>query len=396
MILAKFYYLNETGSKKNQEDFIWPSPRSVGKDNKIFIVCDGVGGSSKGEIASRLVAEYMGNALSKADIPLLSIERINTLLEKARNVLKEYARTRQAGTDMATTFTLLALHADRAFIAWCGDSRVYHFRSGKVLYKTEDHSLVNSLVKAGEISETDAIVHPQKNVILKAIKADSPSIEAEGGWSLPVEDGDYFLLCTDGLLENWRDDALAALLSSPHEDNVNLADLFQKKSLNNTRDNYSMYLVQTKADPELPVAKKKNKNKVAGTVFLIALVALVVAGIVYGTSKKEKSPVMNTPAKNVTDSVAAQQVQQPAPLPVKDSNTSRKKLSQDTVPAAPVQVQIINPVAKDSVRHGKPGVTVVKTAKKKIPKDSAANVQPLKPVQLVLPKQKEDSTKDNF
>ncbi|MEP6750340.1 MAG: protein phosphatase 2C domain-containing protein [Bacteroidota bacterium] len=393
MILAKFYYLNETGSKKNQEDFIWPAPRTVGKDNKIFIVCDGVGGSSKGEIASRLVAEYMGNALSKADISLLSIERINTLLEEARNVLKEYARTRQTGTDMATTFTLLALHADRAFIAWCGDSRVYHFRSGKVLYKTEDHSLVNSLVKAGEISETDAIVHPQKNVILKAIKADSPSIEAEGGWSLPVEDGDYFLLCTDGLLENWRDDAIADLLSSPHEDNVNLADLFQKKSLNNTRDNYSMYLVQTTADPEQPIGKKTNKNKVAGLVLLIALVVLAVIGIVYSASRKQKTPVTNTPVNIVTDSIAHQQVQQPAPQPVGDSGAHIKKLSPDTNLHAPVHFQIINPKVKDSVRRSKHEVIVIKTAKKKIPKDSAASVQPLEPV---LPKQKEDSTKENF
>src|ERR1700716_207517 len=115
MTLTNFYYLNEPGSKKNQEDFIWPAPRSVSPANKIFIVCDGVGGSSNGEVASRMVAEYMGNALTKMDLSLVSIETVNELLLQARNALSGYARAENAGNDMATTFTLLVFHADKAF-----------------------------------------------------------------------------------------------------------------------------------------------------------------------------------------------------------------------------------------------------------------------------------------
>jgi len=390
MTLAKYYYLNETGSKKNQEDFIWPSPRAVGKDSKIFIVCDGVGGASKGEVASRLVAEYMGNALSKTDIATLSIERINNLLGEARTVLSEYARTEQAGKDMATTFTLLALHTEKAFIAWCGDSRVYHFRAGKILYKTDDHSLVNSLVKTGEISEADAMTHPQKNVILKAIKADSTLIEAEGGWSSQIEEGDYFLLCTDGLLENWRDDALADLLSSPHEDNENLADLFQKRSFNRTRDNYSMYLVQIKKDPEHH--KSPKKNKVATGFFLFALLALVVASTVYFTSQRKNDRGINTKIKGLPGSIDTQPLQKPPMVVIEDSGAVKEQPSKDTV-LTPVHVQIINPAGKDSIHKHKQPITVEKIVRKKTAKDSIAGPPLIEPVPL---KQKEDSTQDKF
>lgn len=341
MTLTKFYYLNEIGSKKNQEDFIWPAPGSVGASNKIFIVCDGVGGSSKGEVASRIVAEYMGNALAKMDISLVSIEIVNGLLLQARNALSEYAIAQNTGADMATTFTLVVFHTDKAFIAWCGDSRVYHFRKGVIIYKTEDHSLVNSLVKSGEISETDASNHPQRNIILKAIKADSTVIEAEGGWTSDIQDGDYFLLCTDGLLENWNDQELSSLMVNGAADKIDFAEAIKKKSFNRTRDNYSMYLLQTSVEEKQP-AKQRRKTR---PLLWILLVAVVAAVITYGLYQRKKITPAAHPALK-QDTIVNANGQPPfaakkdslAPAAVVEKETGNKI---DT--PAPLRSEIINP-----------------------------------------------------
>ena len=303
MRLTNFYYLNEPGGKANQEDFIWPVPGKVNPESKIFIVCDGVGGSSKGEIASSMVAAYMGNALSKAEVAQVSIESVNELLLQAGNELNSYAKAQNTGNDMATTFTLLLLSKDKAFIAWCGDSRVYHFRNGSIIYKTQDHSLVNTLVKSGEISESDATHHPQKNIILKAIRADSAVIEAEGGWTSAIEAGDYFLLCTDGLLENWTDEALSALLAK-NASGIDLAETIKDKSFNKTRDNYSMYLLQVSPDEQPSLPAKKPKRSL---MFLIVLLVVVVTGVSFGLYNKKK-PVTVQPVLIKKDTAAAAKI----------------------------------------------------------------------------------------
>jgi protein phosphatase len=166
------------------------------------------------------------------------------LLEAARRKLVEFALLRGFNTDMATTLALLYLGRDRAFIAWCGDSRVYHFRGHDILFRTDDHSLVHSLIRQGELTEVEAREHPQRNLLLKAIRADDLRPEAEGHWITDIRDGDYFLLCTDGLLENIPDADLLSLLQQNELGAADLGDALRQYCYNKTRDNYSMYLIQ--------------------------------------------------------------------------------------------------------------------------------------------------------
>ena len=86
---------------------------------------------------------------------------------------------------------------------------------------------------------------PQKNIILKAIRADYSPIEAEAIWVNNIEDGDYFLLCTDGLLENISDNDLESLIQKTNPEEEAMIYAFQQYCFNKTRDNYSMYLLQT-------------------------------------------------------------------------------------------------------------------------------------------------------
>ena len=320
MDLSNIYYLCEIGGKKNQEDYIWPPPGKANLEDRIFIVCDGVGGSENGEIASKIIAESVGKGLSRIPLANISADLIDTELADAKQKLVDHARANGLSTDMATTICLLVLAEQKAFISWSGDSRAYHFRNGEVLYKTSDHSLVNTLVKKGEISEQDALSHPQRNVILKAIKADDSQVETEDHWIKDIRNGDYFLLCSDGLFENLTDKDIEHLLKLNDKGNFDIIETLQQYCLNKTRDNYSMYLVK------ISVAKKpvpKRPKSVYLVLILVLIVFLIIAGRKYFSRQaKQTDPVFRAlgtkdSVVNTQDSIQVEIV----PTPSKDSNS---------------------------------------------------------------------------
>jgi len=281
MRITGIWYLHEIGAKKNQEDYIWPVAGRAGADETVFIVCDGVGGSDNGEIASRFIAEFIALRVKEFEAGQMSEALINQLLSEARTGLMKFAEDKHLNPDMATTFSLFILYGESAFIAWCGDTRVYHVRSGKIRFKTEDHSLVNTLVKEGEITEEEARLHPQKNIILRAIRADGSPIEADAHWITDVQVDDFFLLCTDGILENITDGDIELLLSKKDVEKSDLTGLFQEYCFGKTRDNYSMYLLRTGvAGIKKPVvAYSKNK------LFLISAILLIFVLIIFYVSR---------------------------------------------------------------------------------------------------------------
>ncbi|MEO8771058.1 MAG: protein phosphatase 2C domain-containing protein [Ferruginibacter sp.] len=275
MDLAQIYFLFEIGGKTNQEDFIWPPAGSGSLHDNVFIVCDGVGGSENGEIASRIISESVGQAILNMQKREMSGAIVNRLLSEAKQVLVHYAQENELSTDMATTFTVLVLSEGKAFVAWCGDSRVYHIRNGEILYRTTDHSLVNSLVKSGEITEEEALTHSKKNIILRAIRADDSLVEADYHFIEHVHDGDYFMLCTDGLLENIKDKNLRFLLTQNDKENIDLVEAFQQFCRGKTRDNYSMYLVKTGLHQNFAVYKRKIIALLAFLVLLISATVVI-------------------------------------------------------------------------------------------------------------------------
>lgn len=341
MNLSSIYYLHEIGGKKTQEDYIWPQPGTATAKDSIFIVCDGVGGSENGEIASRIVAEFASNTLTKIPADALSTETINTLLAKAQQKLVDYARAHGLNSDMATTFCLLVLTNRGAFIAWCGDSRVYHIRNGMVLYKTSDHSLVNTLIKKGELTEDEASNHPQKNVILKAIKADYSPIEAEAKWITEIQKGDYFMLCTDGVLENITDQHLHSLLKSHNGKPVNITDHFQELCYNKTRDNYSMYLLQIEKNNDTPAVKHKRK-KVWTFLFMFCIVAAVIVTYYLSRFNNKQKQLPDNVIKLITDTSFVTQ-----------TDTSQKK-------ALPPFEKVLEEKVKDSAQKKLPAFTIIK------------------------------------
>ncbi|PWT77562.1 MAG: hypothetical protein C5B59_03535 [Bacteroidetes bacterium] len=237
------YYLFESGRKRKQEDYIWPIPGKATVNDRVFIVCDGTGSFDGGEIASKLICEFMAAKVMRFPEYRMSEELINNLLTEARDRLISYAREYRLDTDMATTFSMLILYDQKVFMTWFGDSRIYHLRNGEILFRTKNDYQINELVQEGE--KTTAIVHSQPdNSFLHAITADSSPIYAETKWIEDVRNGDYFLVCSKGLLENVSDEDIKSLLSQTNPEQIDPVDSLKQMSIEKTQDNYSMYLIR--------------------------------------------------------------------------------------------------------------------------------------------------------
>ncbi len=231
---------SQLGQRANQEDSRWPDDDICSEFQRFFVVCDGVGGSSRGEDASYAVTSVIASALDNRDWSKPFTKRnFSRVLDKAYDALDKIADV--GVRDMATTLAFVAFHAGGVMAAHIGDSRVYHIRSGVgVLYRSEDHSLVNAMVHSGVISPEQALSHPRRNVITRCITPTEDKDERSAPTITEITDiikGDYFFLCSDGVLENIDDNQLVGILSSDTSDETKLnriKEICEKSKDNNT------------------------------------------------------------------------------------------------------------------------------------------------------------------
>ena len=244
--------LHEIGKRTNNEDNLYPPPGRVTADDRLFLVCDGVGGSEKGEVASDIACKAIPAYFIKNRIAKSEAQAIHDAVSFAKTEIEEYLKVNPGSEGMATTLTLLHLHENGATIAHIGDSRVYHIRKGKILWKTRDHSYVNDLVKAGVITEEEAQSHPRRNVIMRALQGNDAGVKADIHTISEINQGDYFFLCSDGILESVDDTALTEILSTGNGDSAKM-DHIASRCLENSNDNYTAYLIRIEQIENLTV-----------------------------------------------------------------------------------------------------------------------------------------------
>lgn len=237
---------SERGQRENNEDYILPAAGQATTDHRLFVVCDGVGGAEKGEVASSIAAESLVSYFNYHEDKAVDAQFVkNALLfieEAFEQVIADDTDTDLKG--MSTTLTLLSLHPQGVTIAHIGDSRVYHIRNGQVLHQTHDHSLVNELIRTKQILPEEAANHPRRNVITRAIQGQSRPTSCTVYITQEVDKDDYFFLCTDGVLECIDNRDLTTLLTTdslPDEQKIErLTDLCAGEA----KDNYSGYLIR--------------------------------------------------------------------------------------------------------------------------------------------------------
>jgi len=220
-------YISELGKRNNNED-------NYGLNKGLsFVVCDGVGGAEKGEIASEIVVRSFVTAFKENETA-----DANEVLKNTEDKLTAYINENPDALGMATTLTFSQVRENGIYIAWVGDSRIYQFRNGNIVFKTTDHSWVNEALKSGIINAAEAVNHPKSNIITRAVQGSHKPTVADTRLLTDVQKGDLFLHCSDGVLESWDDDSLKALFSSTNEPKI-IVESINNECSKNSKDNYT-------------------------------------------------------------------------------------------------------------------------------------------------------------
>ena len=266
IILGQAYSFLQRGQRDNQEDARWPDCDSPDTGQRFFVVCDGVGGSEKGEEASATVCHAFAKALGGYDFTRnFTNADFSHALDKAYDALDQKAK--QGQRDMATTLTFAAFHAGGAMLVHIGDSRIYQIRPSQgIIYRSDDHSLVNQMVHSGIITPEEAETHPQRNVItrcMEPVSEDQSRCMATAMRTTDVKAGDYFLLCTDGVLHQVSDAQLVELLVQDVPDEQKIRELATKSE--NSSDNNTAYLIPVLAVEGVSTVKYTESNTSSDT-----------------------------------------------------------------------------------------------------------------------------------
>ena len=207
MPVGAYAVASDTGRRRrrNEDNYVVAPP--------LFAVADGMGGAQAGEVASQLAA----SALEGGDSDTRGgIERIDALIQEANRRIFDRATTDPSASGMGTTMTVALVEGMTVAIGHVGDSRAYLVRGEQMEQLTDDHSLVNELLKTGKLSEAEAQVHPQRSVITRAVGTD-PDVDVDG-FSIEAEDGDVFLICSDGLSDMVEDEEILELVHEHRDD----------------------------------------------------------------------------------------------------------------------------------------------------------------------------------
>jgi serine/threonine protein phosphatase PrpC len=173
----------------------------------LFVVADGMGGAQAGEVASALAVEEFAQALASDGSPE---ERLSQRIRDANRRIYERSRVEHEHAGMGTTLTAVYLEDDDLAVAHVGDSRAYILRDSALVRLTQDHSLVEELVRQGKLTEEQAAEHPQRSIITRALGIEA-DVEVDT-WTYPARAGDVVLLCSDGLTSMIDEDEIAGIL----------------------------------------------------------------------------------------------------------------------------------------------------------------------------------------
>lgn len=246
--------IHKIGQRDNQEDAIWPEEAET--DNRLFVLCDGMGGHERGEVASQTVCKSIGRWYVKHDDTNTSLDddQLHDAIECAYKELDKYANG--SPRQMGTTLTILYIGRKGVTAAHMGDSRIYHIRPNVgLLYQSRDHSLVFDLFQAGEITYEEMETYPQKNMVTRAMTpGEDNRMRPDIIHISDVKPGDYFYLCSDGMMEKMSNQELLTVFSDDMTDKMKMEKL--KMATDNCIDNHTAWIIHIK-----DVIKEENDDQ---------------------------------------------------------------------------------------------------------------------------------------
>lgn len=245
---VKSYSITDIGrARQMNQDYVFSSEVAVGQLPNLFMVADGMGGYKAGEYASKCTVETVVNEASFSN-EKSPIKLLDAAIRKANARIRAKSTSDDNYKGMGTTLVTCTFDGEILTVSNVGDSRLYLFRD-ELKQITTDHSLVEEMIKMGEIKRADARTHPDKNIITRAVGVvdalDIDFFEVDD-----VKAGDIVLMCSDGLTNMVDDKQIASILG----ESVTLRDkaekLIQAANNNGGRDNIAVVLVELSFDKE--------------------------------------------------------------------------------------------------------------------------------------------------
>ena len=248
----------------NEDSYLVQSP--------LFCVCDGMGGHAAGEVASSIAVETIAKTAPQS----ADAARLAAAVEAANAAVIEAALNGLGKPGMGCTATCAYIENDTLAIAHVGDSRAYLLHEGTLIRVTRDHSYVEELVDAGEITADEARVHPNRSVITRALGSD-PAMYADH-FTLHIEEGDRLILCSDGLSSMIPDSDIENIATQSSTAQICVDNLVDAALAAGGHDNVTVVVVDLVDDGVMREAKRLRRRNVT-IAAILALVFVLVAGI---------------------------------------------------------------------------------------------------------------------
>lgn len=248
----------------NEDSYLVQSP--------LFCVCDGMGGHAAGEVASSIAVETIAKTAPQA----ADAARLAAAVEAANAAVIEAALNGLGKPGMGCTATCAYIENDMLAIAHVGDSRAYLLHEGTLIRVTRDHSYVEELVDAGEITADEARVHPNRSVITRALGSD-PAMYADH-FTLHIEEGDRLILCSDGLSSMIPDSDIENIATQSSTAQICVDNLVDAALAAGGHDNVTVVVVDLVDDGVMREAQRVRRRNIT-IAAILALVFVLAAGI---------------------------------------------------------------------------------------------------------------------
>ena len=244
--VANFSAFSYAGHRPNQEDYIITP---TGTNERIFVLCDGVGGHGHGEVASKTIAESVYSYLKELNAEEYTPENLQDAVDYASDILAD-KNTFDDEKSMGTTIVVVVINRMSILIGHIGDSRCYQFdKDCGIKFRTKDHSKVQEAIDAEILTEDEAWNHPRKNIITRCVMAGKGHTKLDVT-TIEVEDGDMLLICSDGLTDALKDKQIQAVFVERTLDEV--SEVLKTECEIKSRDNYSVILLSLAQDEVNP------------------------------------------------------------------------------------------------------------------------------------------------
>lgn len=242
----KTFSITDVGQKRKlNEDAMYTSENPVGNLPNLFIVADGMGGHNAGEYASSYAVKVVVDTVSDIKIDIEPVSIFEKAIQKANDIVLKRAAEDETKSGMGTTIVTATIVGNKLYVANVGDSRLYTVGS-QIRQITRDHSLVEDLVRLGEVDKEDAKDHPDKNIITRAIGANRNLVV--DFFEVELDREDYVLICSDGLTNMVEDNEIRNIIMGQRDIAEMAERLVETANRNGGKDNITVVVIEPFSD----------------------------------------------------------------------------------------------------------------------------------------------------